>query len=260
MKINELSVAEAALLLDVKWAGAELLRLTFKELLLRKVLKVSPDPKGEGETQWENATIGRGEHFSGYNPPASSAAFTEQFVADDVQVELKLYFRTVGQWYGGGRQFRDFLLRNMKQADYFSQGFFERLFGQYSLSPKGREVQHRLSALINAYDALALAQEADTTKLRDLLEQLGPLVLLAKHHDPVWLQGIFKESREPLVTGDQFVDTWFMWLAWDSIIFTDHWDGMEDGFDFGDGGACSTDSGCSGGGGCSGCGGCGGCS
>ena len=230
---------------------------------MQKVLAVHKDEEtGEDGDPWLYATVRRGERFHEYKPSGIESAFVEQFMADDVHVAIHLYQRSINQWYQGGNLLRKEQLSAMVTAGLLTQNLLQRLFGLFSLSPKGAELKRQIEDLLQRYNTFVEQKEHAREEWQKVISALGTVILLAEHHDPDWLQKVFTERHDPdfdryLTLGD--VGYWFIWDATD--YHHADW-GFTDGFGHetvSGGSSCST--GCSGcGGGCSGCGGCGGCS
>ena len=262
--LNELTAPEAKLLLQSNTSGAELMKLTLKELVLKQVLRIEHTETDEEGV--DGVRIGRGNTFVAYKPHSHEAVFWGIFKDDDFLVEVSVFQKSVVEWIGTASKFKKQLATHLVSNGLLRQSFIQRLFQLYSTTEDGARLQTEIREALELLRHYREQESPDMEQVRSLVNKLGSVVLLSEHVDPEWLQGTFKEgtiSNASSVAAADY-DVFAMLLLWDmrmhSTMGSDGGWGDFDGGDFvsgwgSDGGGCSSD----GGGGCSGCSGCGGC-
>lgn len=268
-EMNQLSAPEAQLLMNRMTSGRDLMKLTLKELVLKRVLRIEQQELEEEGIV--DVQVGRGTAFTSYQPQPHEMVFLASFKDDDLLIELSLMQKGVLEWIKSPAKFRLQIIQQLCDEGLLGQNFFQKIFQLCSLTEAGKPVQQQITESLELLGHYRQQEQPDGEQLRALITKMGSVVLLSEHVDPEWVQSIFKQEHSSWAgsTVGAEADVFMLLLLW-NVSFDDSfgagdggWGEFDGGgFDSGwgsdggsDGGGCSAD----GGGGCSGCGGCGGC-
>ncbi|MEO1049109.1 MAG: hypothetical protein AAFX87_00670 [Bacteroidota bacterium] len=274
--LNQLTPAETKLIMYPSGTQfRELLKLTFADLVLKGVLKVT-----RTEEDGENFLVSAGKNFEQYSPQLHEAVFLSPFIkSPDIEILLRhLIAMARKAAYSQSRYKNKYVAKNQRVQRYFGGGFFSRLFGSTVLSEEGERAKVKIAAELKQMDRdISPLLASNPKKAMEVLAKIGGNVLLLeskidfevlkKYDKESW-----KEEHERLVETSGVNDVWLLYMAsfwfYDDLFY--NLDGASDSFDTSydeiesasaGGTGCGGDtgggdSGCSG---CSGCGGCGGC-
>lgn len=254
---------------------SEMLKVTFFDLLHRKILEVTKEeykPKGvETPTELQFVRIGTAGH--GYKPLPHEEVFMSYLKTEPTG---KLLFQTLVKLAyklsGGAKSYRRQIIRHGGAAAHFREGFLHRLLGGFDLSDLGIQSRDRLqSEVANLRRVLDDNRERDPDEVAKLLQSLGAIALMIPGFDfaefpaePNEMAKTFAQQNDSgytaISSGCGGFDSWNSMSSTFDAHGSGHGHGHGGGHDggHGDGHGCSGDSGCGGGdSGCSG-GGCGG--
>jgi hypothetical protein len=279
--LSKLSPAETKLILEEGSASfKDLLKLTFMDLLLKKVIKIVEEEKelhiSDGSRTY--TYIEAGKNFHKYKPKPHETIFTTSFAEeDDIQLLFTHFVKIGHQASGNNRRYKKKIGEIGNLQPYLSDSFFISLFGMTRLNDRGKKTKHEVTKYLNEVDAqINDWLENDQEKALEILLAIGGNIFLLKNLNFELLKNIDKEllALKKKQTDDEtdFDDYWFLYVDFyddydlfgvdfdEGFSFQSYFDDTLDSFDtqfdsFDS--SSSFDSGCSS---CSGCGGCGGCS
>jgi hypothetical protein len=279
--LSKFTPAETKLILESgKATFKDLMKLTFMDLLLKKVIKIVEEEKelhiSDGSRTY--TYIEAGKNFHKYKPKPHETVFTKPFNTEEEMQYLLQHFIKVGYENSGkSRRYKRKIKETNNLHSYWSDSFFESLFGLTRLNDHGERTKHEISKYLDEIDAqINDWLENDQEKALEVLLAIGGNIFLLKNLKFELLKNIDKElltlkkTEADDDTDDD--DYWFLYADFyddddffgldfdDDFSFQTYFDDTLDSFDtqfdaFDS--SSSFDSGCSS---CSGCGGCGGCS
>lgn len=244
----------------------DLLKYTFMDLLLKKVLEVKEiDKKDENETD-ENTYVVTGENFNNYKPKDHESILINPFLkSESIEILLEQFIKMVYESSSGAHYYRVTTKRNQEISTYFKSNFFAKLFGSISLNEEGKKLRKDINDYLGTIDkSINDLLKNDKKKALKLLAAIRGNIFLLKKLDFKLLKQIDKAFLKQDKRGsiEEVYDFDMMWLYMDffddDTKYDTYFESFDDAFDSADSssGCSSGDSG--GDSGCSGCGGCGG--
>lgn len=261
-ELSYLSPAEILLVRSPNVQLNKLVRVTFLDLVLRDILKVTVS-KNSSKNVRKNPTVQIGKSFHKYQPLAHEQLFLKVFKKDE-KLSLKLInlLKTTFEEIRGTEEYKmKYIYTDERLGKYFKSNLFQRLLGLKSISDEGIHLQNVIEYELQRVDT---AMNQGNLNVVDVLLALRGNILLLPEIPP----NIFNALNQKVRDKKEFNDS-FAWIGWNYEILynheSSHFDiitmtdseisstiGSVDGFSFNN----SDADGCSG---CSGCGGCGGC-
>lgn len=274
--LSKITPAETILIKECSDAQLKnLLRFTFMDLLLKKVIKIvevdkQPHPRDEVRTY---TYVESGKNYSAYKPKNHELIFTSLFVEEEpIQILFKHFVKIIYDASGGKKNYRENIKSNKTLKHYFNQSFFINLFRFVRLTKEGENAKQEITTYLDEVDEnIGNLLENDQKKALELLINIGGNIFLLKNLDFDLLKKLDKEliSQQKALheNSDHYDSGWYFYGDFyeDSYLFEDSFDNDNsfDSFFYDtinsfdsefDASSCSScDSGCSS---CSGCGGC----
>lgn len=268
-----LSPAEIALVLEGRNASAnDLLKLTYIDLLLKKILKseiVIKKLKRDPDRTY--MYILAGENLKAYSSLPHENVFLEPYRKNKKRRILFSNLIDIALENGESKKhYIRILRRDSRVKNCFHVSFFEMLTGKFSRSASGElwktEIETEMNHLENELSRII---GEDKSKVVDLLKKLNGNIFLLKKYRSVFFKEIedaFSEKMRRKTTEDDYYFWDYYYDYPGSFSYGSDSDAGVDfgGGEFGGGGAGADwgdgdSSGDGGDSGCSGCGGCGGC-
>lgn len=270
--LSKITPAETIL---IKECGAaqlkNLLRFTFMDLLLKRVIKiVEVDKQSHPRDEVRSYTyVESGENFNAYKPKKHELIFTSHFVVEEpIQILFKHFVKIVYDASDGKKSYRESIKSNTTLKDYFNQSFFINLFRFVKLTDEGEKVKKEITIYLKEVDEnIGDLLANDQKKALELLLTIGGNILLLQKLDFEFLKKIDKELLNQQKTlyknSDHYNDGWCLfddYYLFDNFFdnhdsfdsfFYDTLDSFDSEFDASSCSSCDS--------GCSSCGGCGGC-
>lgn len=265
MNLKKLTPAETRTILTPETNNLhELLKLTFLDLVRRKLLRI--EERGDAKTTETYVTTGPA-FYTEQTLPHEEVMLQVFRSAPTMELLMKAYLKAVkGRLKGGANKYRKLIFESGRLQPYFKTGFFYSLFGARVLNAEGVQMQRQLQEELeyNNRELIMLNNQNDSGGMQHLFGQLGGNAFLL----PAFAVGMYSMMGAPLpeTMNEQHFRQQQPQGTSDSggsgcSSYTNDWgasfdSGCSSHHDGGSGG----DSGCSGGdSGCSGCGGgCGG--
>jgi hypothetical protein len=254
--LKSLRPAEALVLLQgAKVQYRDLLKYTFVDLILRKVLK--QDERTHTQSDGQTVTtkwILTGEAYARHEIRLHEEVYLQLWHGNaDMQVSLaqvvKAAFEKSRSKYHYCYQF---VMKSPKLAGMYNIGFFKRLFKPMSLKPEGERLKARLqSDITTAESRLNQLLQNDKPAAVQFISEIGGNVMLLSGIDLEMLKELESLFIPELYASTDTSGTsgCFMYYSMYSSSFDSESEGYGDS-----GSGCSSDSSS----GCSGCSGCGG--
>jgi hypothetical protein len=251
--LSELTPAEVYILTKENVTHRELLKITFIDLLFKKVLRtyeVQRQPHIRQEIRTYQY-IGIGQNFKNYNSKNHEKFFLSTFYKDQ---EIEILFRNlvkIGyQKSGTLSSFKNQIIKTPFLKKCFSQNILQRIFYRYSFTEYGKAIKRAVEKEIqNLNLELSTIKNIQNQKAIELIKVIGGNIFLLENIDYELLNQIDVDLAREMNRKETNSDgSGCGGCAWS-------FDNYSADFDSG----CSSDTGCSGDSGCSGCGGCGGC-
>ncbi len=262
-KLNNLTPAETRTILTPETNNLhELLKLTFLDLVRRKLLRI--EERGDSVSTETYVTTGPA-FYTEKTLPHEEVMLQPFRLAPTMELLMKAYLKAVkGRLKGGANKYRKLIFESGRLQPYFKTGFFYTLFGARVLNAEGVQLRNQLQQQLEYHnrELIMLNNRNDDDGIRNLLGQLaGNAFLLPAFAAGMYgmlgatMPGEFTEQhfRQQQAQGDSGGTGC-------SACSTDWGASFDSGCSSHDGGGShGGDSGCSGGdSGCSGCSGCGG--
>lgn len=265
MRLSEFTPAETLLL--TKGSNVllkDLLKYTFMDLLLRKVLlltrkKYQPDARSKGVTM---KYISAGTAFNSYQALSHEQVFTSPFLQGKRNIQFRFMIKMAVEQAAKFSDYDPLILESSSINKFVKKNIFHRVFGGYTWTSEGKDLGELLKKELQLLDKdLPLWMKQDQKKALEVFTSIKGNVFLLKNVDFQLLRNFDKEVIELQRTlsesndwgGYGMISLDSSWISdshhsssWDTS-FDSSWDSVS---------GCSSDSGCSSG--CSGCGGCGG--
>lgn len=256
--LSGFSPSETLILLnhqDVKLS--ELLKVTFMDLLLKKVL-TSVEISKQYDKRYvaiKNKYIVRGQHFFSYFGKEYENVFLAPFIKSN---DIKILFRHIAKMgYQNSRsqaRYKSLISKSAKLSGLTFKSQMQKLFGGFSINEKGIELKTLISKEIAALETeLPDLMATDKERAFRILKEIGGNVFLLKNIDFELLHNFDKDLMTEMKREREGQDIGSSSCSgYDWASFNSDYSSFESG-NSGDAG----DSGCSGcsGSGCSGCGG-----
>ena len=278
--LSKITPAETILIQQGSTAQLKnLLKFTFMDLLLKKVIKIvdvekQPHPR-DGVRVY--TYVEAGKNFEKYTAKAHESIFLSSFANEaSIQILFKHFVKAAYEASGGKKSYRESIKSSNELRPYFNESFFISLFRFIKLTDDGKKVERAITSYLQEVNLkINDLLENDQQKALELLIAIGGNIFLLQNLNFDLLKKLDKElikQQKALHTGnDSHGDSWIFYTDfYDDDYLFDHNFGENDSFDsffydtmdsfdseF-DASSCSSwDSGCNSG--CSSCGGCGGC-
>ena len=265
--LSTLSPAETMLLMRPTCSLKDIMRITFLDLLLKGAIDIKVDTKNIQYTKSSTITkafnfVIKGAKLNSYNTKEHEQIFLSPYhKSPSIEILFKHFVVMSYENARGKKAFKKKVM-NTNLSPYVSINFFQKIFGGFSLTEKGKKSRNDILKHLKYIDEnIQHLLEVDKNKALDLLFELGGNVLLLKNYNVSLLKDINKQLLQeykstytsPFSNGG---DTWCYFYNENSFNpYLEDFDNISTSFDSDfDGAGCS-----SGDGGCSSCGGCGGC-
>jgi hypothetical protein len=261
-ELSKLHPAQTLLLIEGRNAEQkDLLKYTFMDLLLKKVLKTMK--KSYRPSKYDPVQtityVSTGDNFSSYKYAPHEHVFLKPF--QERSSIAKLMFRhVVKMGYQNSkytRHYQNLIADTFELRQFVDSGVISILFGRFALSPAGKEMKDVLKGELKYLDEhLPDLIQRDKQKALEVLRIIKGNIFLLKNIDFKLLADIDKELMDEMHPRRGYGDSGCSGCVstWDS--FGHDWNTFDSNCSSGNSGCGG--SGCSGGG-CSGCSGCGGC-
>lgn len=250
--LSKLTPAEVLILTKNDVSQQEILKITFVDLLLKKVLRtfeVERQPHINQEIRIYKY-IGIGQNFKYYKSLNHESIFLSPFVHDN---SLEILFRNLVRiGYQNSKSLaalKNEILRSPNLNGCFSQNIFQKIFQSYSITQYGSDLKRKVQQEIQTLsDEFSVVNDLENQKAIDLIKLIGANIFLLINVDYELLKQIDHLLGIEMAKNNSIdVDTGYSGC---SSTFDDYSVNFDSG--------CSSNSGCGGNSGCSGCGGCGG--
>ena len=247
-----LTPAEILILTKENVSHQEILKITFIDLLFKKVLKTFEIERQPHISQkvrvYKYVEIGK--NFGNYNSLNHERIFLSTFGSDN---SIKILFRNLVKiGYQKSKtlsELKNDIIKTPNLKKCFSQNIFQKIFYSYSFTEYGTELKRKVEQEIkNLSNELSNVNSIENQKAIELIKVIGANIFLLINVDYELLQQIDKDlgieiNRNNSIDGGSGCSG-----------CGSNFDDYSSSFDSG----CSSDSGSGGDSGCSGCGGCGG--
>lgn len=250
--LSKFRPAETLLILEGKNVSLkELLKTTFMDLLLKQVIEITTVSKQSSSSQNKvryYKYIVKGEGFLKFRPLIHEHVFISPYLkSSSIKILLQHLIRMGFQNSKSESAFISSLLQSPNLNSYFTRSFLQTIFGGFSITQEGLELQHKIKIEIAQLEKeLPEIIHSEKERASHILKTIGGNILLLKNIDFALLKEIDSDILAEMNrtrTSDSVGSGCFGCSSWDSGCSSS---------------GCSS-SGCSSSG-CSGCGGCGGCS
>lgn len=255
--LNGYTPAEIRLLIDPKTTHIELLKLTFRDLVLRGILRL----EGEGD----DVDVTKGESFRPWPQKMHETVFTNMFLEiTDMTVPLMKYFKAVYDESDSDRQYRIVMTaHDLKKNGLVNDSAIDRMLDHVTLTKNGKDFVKRLRSLFNDYES-RIGKQLDPQRVAGIVQPLGTHFLLLANIPmaiyptlvPLLDLSLPIEQRQLDSTSGSDGSGFDTFSSSDIDTMLDCDSSFADACT--DGGGADSDSGDSSDSGCSGCGGCGG--
>ena len=178
----KLTPAEAMLLINRKADLRDLLQVTITDLLIRQVLSTAEvEKKIASQSKPKLLTyVKRGPVFSDYHPRHHELVFLSPFKQEHVQSIL--YSNLVNMATNeavNALQFKRRLITGDVLSSYFSQNWWQHMFGAYSLTGSGKRLREELQQEIRDLDFQIQASEKQEAAIREVSKKIGGNIALS---------------------------------------------------------------------------------
>lgn len=252
--LSELTPAEILVLTKENVTHQELLKITFIDLLFKKVLKIykverRPNIRDSIRTYQYVAT---GENYTNYKSENHERLFLSPFNQDNT-IEI-LFQNLIKISYQKSRTVSDLkndIIKSSNLKNCFSQNIFHKLFYGYNFTEIGNEVKRKVKIEIqNLGNEFSEINSIENQKAIELIKIIGANIFILVNIDYELLHQIDKDLGIEMNKNNTFDGgSDYSGCGWS-------FDDYSASFDSGCGGDSGCGSGCSGcGSGCSGCGG-----
>lgn len=271
--LSRITPAETILITDSSSAQLKsLLKFTFMDLLLKKVIKIvevskKPHPRDQVRIY---TYVEAGKNYSKYTPKNHELVFLNPFTEEEsIQILFKHFVKMAYDNSKGSWNYKKVIRDHGNVNQYIKQSFFINLFRMIRLTDQGRKVQQDISAYLDTIDTqINDLLHNDKKRGLELLLNIGGNIFLLKNLDFELLKNIDKELLEQKkllsdINYDSGYDSYYYIDSFhdgilfdnefeDTNSFSSYFDDTMDSFDSEfDASSCSScDSGCSSCGGC----------
>lgn len=259
--LEKFTPAEAYLILNQnQQLQKQVLKITFKELILKEVLKletvVKTSKNGKRKTTYKY--VKTGSVFNSYKHLTNEAPLLEPFRAKSkVRLLLKNYVRLIYDASGGFNSYIwNGMIKQPKLRPFFRANIFYWIIGKTKLTKLGESTKMNLmNELADIEEKLTFLIDQDQKRAAQLVKDIGAHLFLInidfkkfKHLD----QYLFTNLKDQDFSSPNISKSSYLgYFDADDNYFDSTFDSVSSEFG---------ESGCSSCSGCSGCGGCGGCS
>ena len=263
---TKLRPAEIHIILDGDNAAfKDLLKFTFMDLLVRKVLAINEQSKAahKNDPPRKMKYIVRGANYSNYKGETFELVFLNSFKKSKSRKIMFHHLIKIAYEEGDyrGNYAKNMLITSSRVREYFKQGIWSNLFSTPNLTQIGREAKVQLEAerkmLRDEFPQIMQSNKKEARIISFAL--MGNMFLIpdldlgkVKELNADFVKA--SESRKSKQDGsfDYYAGCSGCWTSYDT-----HDRAFDSSYNSVDGSGAG--SGCGGDGGCSGCGGCGGC-
>jgi len=280
--LSTLIPAETMLILDSSCTLKDMMKFTFMDLLLKRVIEIKVEKNRvvqrdkyakKVEVIKSYTYVLKGKNFDKYKPKRHELVFLRPFQKDSsIKILFKHFVKMAYENTGGKGFFKSDVLSSKNLDAYIKVSFLQQIFGGMSLTPKGIQAKDEIRKYLTSIDEnIEKLLNEDKKKALEILMALGGNIYLLKNLDFAQLKKIDKQllkAQKSKYTEhyDAGGDWWFYLDFYDdSHAFDSYFDDFDSTIvsfetDYDAAGCFSGNSGCSSCSGCGGCGGCGGCS
>lgn len=194
--LDQLTPAEVKVLVNpAKTPLKDLLRLTFFDLLMKKVLQLHK-PSATEEEAWN---VKAGERFASYQYLPHEKPLLALFEKDaDLVIPLEQLLKSAfKKTYSGGYYQHHFVRKSPRISNYFKTSFWKSLVNSLSLTEEGAAVASKYKALLDEADEkIGELLKRDQEAALQILASLGGSMLLLQNFKPEMLQAVAPEAFE----------------------------------------------------------------
>lgn len=250
--LSKLTPAEILILTKNDVSQQEILKITFVDLLLKRVLRtfeVERQPHINQEIRLYKY-IAIGQNFRYYKYLNHENIFLSPFVHDN---SLEILFRNLVRiGYQNSKSLgalKNEITKSPNLKECFSQNIFQKIFQSYSVTQYGRDLKRKVEQEIKTLsEEFSSVNDLENQKAIDLIKRIGANIFLLINVDYELLKQIDHLLGIEMAKNNSVdADTGYSGCG---STFDDYSVSFDSG--------CSSTSGCGGNSGCSGCGGCGG--
>jgi hypothetical protein len=180
--LNRFSAAESYVLIQSEVVGyKELLQLTFTDLLSKEVLRLEASEE-IGTDLTKEPYVAGGIALERYEPRDHERVFLSLFDGYNSMRVLRSYVMKIASQEGRGRKpFKEQIIKSNKLKPLFRKGFFNLIFGGFSLTNEGKQVRKELIQELEETEAFLLKTvDSDIEKARQVYTQLKANIFLMK--------------------------------------------------------------------------------
>lgn len=273
--LSTYSPAETMLVIDSSCSLKDMMKFTFMDLLLKKVLEIKVENKRvlardkyakKIEVIKSYSYVIKGKNFNKYTPKGHELIFLTPYQkSSSIKILFKHLVKMAYENAGSSKSFKSSVLNSINLKGLLKVNFFQQFFGGISLTAEGIRRKDEILKYLKPIDEnIHSLLSGDQKKALELLLSLGGNIFLLNNLDFSLLKKIdkqlLKEQKSVYTASYDTADDWWYYFdfydntyAFDSYF--DDFDSTIDSFDSDfDAAGCSS---C--GSGCSSCGGCGGC-
>ncbi|MFT5338075.1 MAG: hypothetical protein ACI9YL_002091 [Luteibaculaceae bacterium] len=273
--LSKLSPAETMLLIDSACPLKDMMKFTFMDLLLKRIIELKVEKKS-GTTLDKYARKIEviktykyaipGANFKEYRPNKHEVIFLSPFQeSPSLKILFKHLVKMAYENAGGKKAFKKTVQKSEILQDLLTINFFQGIFGGMSLTKTGVRTKNEIHQYLKPIDENipTLIQE---NKVHEILLKIGGNIFLLNNMDFALLRKVNKQllrvQKSPFPKSKERLDKSLYYFpdfdeAYLFDTFFDDFDNtlnsFDTNFDAADCSSCSGDSGCSS---CSSCGGC----
>jgi len=276
--LSILSPAETMLVIDSSCSLKDMMKFTFMDLLLKKVIEIKVEKKKvitrdkyakKIEAIKSYNYVIKGKNFDKYTQKTHELIYLSPFnKSSSIKILFKHLIKMAYENARGASSFKKAVLKSKNINGLVKVNFLQQIFGGISLTKEGTKTKQEILNYLKPIDeSIADLLNDNKKKALELLLSLGGNIFLLKNLDFTLLKTIDRELLKEQKSAyeeshDSGLDWWYYFDFYDGAGGFDSYfgdfDNTIDSFnsDFDSAGSSSGDNGCSS---CSGCGGCGGC-
>lgn len=271
--LSKITPAETVLL---KYGGSaelkELMKYTFMDLLLKRILKIDTvDKKVHPNDKYirSYSYVVAGKNLKKYKYKSHELVFLSPFLkSESIQILFKNYFKMVFDTIGGSWNYKKLIRSSDDISTYYKSTFWSKLFRSLILTDKGIVVRNNIVEYLHNLDReIDKLVHDDTKRGFELLLRIGGNIFILKNLD----FELFKKFDKAYIDSNKKMynnsdDTYFYWWIYiDDTDFYCVFDLISESFDevlesfdseFDEASSSSWDIDSSGCNSCDGCGGC----
>ncbi|WP_027421244.1 hypothetical protein [Crocinitomix catalasitica] len=273
--LSKLSPAETMLLIDSTCRYKDMLKFTFMDLLLKRVIEIKVENKKvlardkyakKVQVIKSYNYVVKGRNFIKYKPKGHELVFLSPYQkSTSIKILFKHLIKVVYENSGSSKSFKSTVLNSINLKGLLKVNILQQLFGGISMTAKGNQTKVEILKYLKPIDQnINNLLKGDKKKALELLLSLGGNIFLLNNLDFALLKKIDKllldeQKSNYSESYDTTNDWWYYFDFYDNNesfdFYFDDFDStinsFESDYDAAGCSSCNT--------GCSSCGGCGGC-